>query len=121
MFVALDKLELWDDEEEELGELEVDHVTLVEEEMDFHQLEINSRVLVQTREGPERGTIIFCDLLPGNESLGYYVGVDMVRLEILVPYWGLTEWDLYNMLLSVVEWQTGNVNTVSGDYLLLCC
>lgn len=112
MFVALDKLELWDDEEEELGELEVDHVTLVEEEMDFHQLEINSRVLVQTREGPERGTIIFCDLLPGNESLGYYVGVDMVRLEILVPYWGLTEWDLYNMLLSVVEWQTGNVNTV---------
>lgn len=112
MFVALDKLELWDDEEEELGELEVDHVTLVEEEMDFHQLEINSRVLVQTREGPERGTIIFCDLLPGNESLGYYVGVDMVRLEILVPYWGLTEWDLYNLLLSAVEWQTGNVNTV---------
>uniref|UniRef100_A0A4W5N3L1 Ubiquitin carboxyl-terminal hydrolase CYLD n=1 Tax=Hucho hucho TaxID=62062 RepID=A0A4W5N3L1_9TELE len=77
VFVALDKLELWDDEEEELGELEVDHVTLVEEEMDFHPLEINSRVLVQTREGPERGTIIFCDLLPGNESLGYYVGVDM--------------------------------------------
>lgn len=112
MFVALDKLELWDDEEEELGELEVDHVILVEEELDFHPLEINSRVLVQTREGPERGTIIFCDLLPGNESLGYYVGVDMVRLEILVPYWGLTEWDLYNMLLSVVEWQTGNVNTV---------
>uniref|UniRef100_A0AAZ3QJ95 Ubiquitin carboxyl-terminal hydrolase CYLD n=1 Tax=Oncorhynchus tshawytscha TaxID=74940 RepID=A0AAZ3QJ95_ONCTS len=77
VFVALDKLELWDDEEEELGELEVDHVILVEEEMDFHPLEINSRVLVQTREGPERGTIIFCDLLPGNESLGYYVGVDM--------------------------------------------
>uniref|UniRef100_A0A673XMZ7 Ubiquitin carboxyl-terminal hydrolase CYLD n=1 Tax=Salmo trutta TaxID=8032 RepID=A0A673XMZ7_SALTR len=77
VFVALDKLELWDDEEEELGELEVDHVILVEEELDFHPLEINSRVLVQTREGPERGTIIFCDLLPGNESLGYYVGVDM--------------------------------------------
>ncbi|XP_064868112.1 ubiquitin carboxyl-terminal hydrolase CYLD-like isoform X2 [Oncorhynchus nerka] len=77
VFVALDKLELWDDEEEELGELEVDHVILVEEEMVFHPLEINSRVLVQTREGPERGTIIFCDLLPGNESLGYYVGVDM--------------------------------------------
>lgn len=112
MFVALDKLELWDDEEEELGELEVDHVILVEEELDFHPLEINSRVLVQTREGPERGTIIFCDLLPGNESLGYYVGVDMVRLETLVPYWGLTEWDLYNLLLSAVEWQTGNVNTV---------
>ncbi|XP_071750854.1 ubiquitin carboxyl-terminal hydrolase CYLD isoform X3 [Centroberyx gerrardi] len=77
VFVALDKLELWEDEEEELGELEVDHVTLVEEEQDFPPLEINSRVLVQTREGPERGTIIFCDLLPGNESLGYYVGVDM--------------------------------------------
>ncbi|XP_067104929.1 ubiquitin carboxyl-terminal hydrolase CYLD isoform X2 [Osmerus mordax] len=75
VFVALDKLELWEDEEE--GELEVDHVTLVEEEQDFPPLEINSRVLVQTREGPERGTIIFCDLLPGNESLGYYVGVDM--------------------------------------------
>ncbi|XP_029937096.1 ubiquitin carboxyl-terminal hydrolase CYLD isoform X4 [Myripristis murdjan] len=77
VFVALDKLELWEDEEEELGELEVDNVTLVEEEQDFPPLEINSRVLVQTREGPERGTIIFCDLLPGNESLGYYVGVDM--------------------------------------------
>ncbi|XP_029000249.1 ubiquitin carboxyl-terminal hydrolase CYLD isoform X17 [Betta splendens] len=78
VFVALDKLELWeDDDDEPLGELEVDHVNLVEEEQDFPPLEINSRVLVQTREGPERGTIIFCDLLPGNESLGYYVGVDM--------------------------------------------
>uniref|UniRef100_A0A8B9HJ93 Ubiquitin carboxyl-terminal hydrolase CYLD n=1 Tax=Astyanax mexicanus TaxID=7994 RepID=A0A8B9HJ93_ASTMX len=63
VFVALDKLELWEDEE-----LEVDH---------FPPLEVNSRVLVQTREGPERGTVIFCDLLPGNETLGYYVGVDM--------------------------------------------
>ncbi|XP_022052263.1 ubiquitin carboxyl-terminal hydrolase CYLD isoform X3 [Acanthochromis polyacanthus] len=78
VFVALDKLELWeDDDDEALGELEVDHVSLVEEDQDFPPLEINSRVLVQTREGPERGTIIFCDLLPGNESLGYYVGVDM--------------------------------------------
>ncbi|KAI1904275.1 hypothetical protein AGOR_G00004000 [Albula goreensis] len=75
VFVALDKLELWEDEEEDLGELEVDHVTLVGPE--FSQIEINSRVLVQTREGPERGTIIFYGLLPGNESLGYYVGVDM--------------------------------------------
>lgn len=82
VFVALDKLELWEDEDEELGELEVDHqvVALVDEEQDVPPLEINSRVLVQTRDGPERGTIIFCDLLPGNESLGYYVGVDMVRL-----------------------------------------
>uniref|UniRef100_A0A3P8XPH4 Ubiquitin carboxyl-terminal hydrolase CYLD n=1 Tax=Esox lucius TaxID=8010 RepID=A0A3P8XPH4_ESOLU len=77
VFVALDKLELWDDDEEDLEQLEVDHVTLEEDVGDFPQLELNSRVLVQTREGPERGTIIFCDLLPGNESLGYYVGVDM--------------------------------------------
>ncbi|XP_051569761.1 ubiquitin carboxyl-terminal hydrolase CYLD-like isoform X2 [Myxocyprinus asiaticus] len=76
VFVALDKLELWEDEE-----LEVDRVTLVdndpEVEGDVPPLEISSRVLVQTRDGPERGTVIFCDLLPGNESLGYYVGVDM--------------------------------------------
>ncbi|XP_068174503.1 ubiquitin carboxyl-terminal hydrolase CYLD isoform X2 [Antennarius striatus] len=78
VFVALDKLELWeDDDEEALGELEVDHVNLLDEDQDFPPLEINSRVLVQTRDGPERGTIIFCDLLPSNESLGYYVGVDM--------------------------------------------
>ncbi|KAM7423733.1 hypothetical protein PAMA_000210 [Pampus argenteus] len=78
VFVALDKLELWeDDDDDDMGELEVDHVNLVEDDQDFPQLEINSRVLVQTREGPERGTIIFCDLLPGNESLGYYMGVDM--------------------------------------------
>ncbi|XP_061525022.1 ubiquitin carboxyl-terminal hydrolase CYLD isoform X2 [Phycodurus eques] len=78
VFVALDKLELWDDDDDdEMGELEVDHVTLVEHDQDYPPLEINSRVLVQTREGPERGTIIFCDLLPGSESQGYYVGVDM--------------------------------------------
>ncbi|XP_042563973.1 ubiquitin carboxyl-terminal hydrolase CYLD isoform X2 [Clupea harengus] len=77
VFVAVDKLELWEDEDDELGELEVDSVTLVDSEHDFPPLEINSRVVVQTREGPERGTIIFYDLLPGNESLGYYVGVDM--------------------------------------------
>lgn len=85
VFVALDKLELWeDDDDEALGELEVDHVSLVEEDQDFRPLEINSRVLVQTRDGPERGTIIFCDLLPGNESLGYYVGVDMVSKAVSV-------------------------------------
>ncbi|XP_063044821.1 ubiquitin carboxyl-terminal hydrolase CYLD isoform X2 [Engraulis encrasicolus] len=78
VFVAVDKLELWEDEEDELGELEVEAVTLVDgSDHDFPPLEINSRVVVQTREGPERGTIIFYDLLPGNESLGYYVGVDM--------------------------------------------
>ncbi|XP_076855903.1 ubiquitin carboxyl-terminal hydrolase CYLD isoform X2 [Brachyhypopomus gauderio] len=76
VFVALDKLELWEDEE-----LEPAHVPIVDVEGDvegdFPPLEINSRVLVQTREGPERGTVIFCDMLPGNETLGYYVGVDM--------------------------------------------
>uniref|UniRef100_A0A671LRM9 Ubiquitin carboxyl-terminal hydrolase CYLD n=1 Tax=Sinocyclocheilus anshuiensis TaxID=1608454 RepID=A0A671LRM9_9TELE len=76
VFVALDKLELWEDDE-----LEVDRVTLEDNDPEVESegppLEINSRVLVQTREGPERGTVIFCDLLPGNESLGYYVGVDM--------------------------------------------
>ncbi|XP_026149369.1 ubiquitin carboxyl-terminal hydrolase CYLD isoform X3 [Mastacembelus armatus] len=79
VFVALDKLELWedDDDDETLRELEVDHINPVEEDQDFPPLEISSRVLVQTIEGPERGTVIFCDLLPGNESLGYYVGVDM--------------------------------------------
>lgn len=79
MFVAVDKLELWEDDDDDLGELEVESVTLLDSEHDFPPLEINSRVVVQTREGPERGTIIFYDLLPGNESLGYYVGVDMVR------------------------------------------
>ncbi|KAI5626179.1 ubiquitin carboxyl-terminal hydrolase CYLD isoform X1, partial [Silurus asotus] len=76
VFVALDKLELWEDEE-----LEVDHLSLVDNEPDvegdFPPLDLNSRVLVQIHEGPERGTVIFCDLLPGNETLGYYVGVDM--------------------------------------------
>ncbi|XP_016420999.1 ubiquitin carboxyl-terminal hydrolase CYLD-like [Sinocyclocheilus rhinocerous] len=73
VFVALDKLELWEDE--------VERVTLQDNDPEVEgegpPLEINSRVLVQTRDGPERGTVIFCDLLPGNESLGYYVGVDM--------------------------------------------
>lgn len=80
VFVALDKLELWEEDEDDLVDLDVDHLSLVDDDQDYPPLpplEINSRVLVQTRGGPERGTIIFCDLLPGNESLGYYVGVDM--------------------------------------------
>lgn len=93
VFVALDKLELWEDDDDEvLGELEVDHLSLVEEDQDFRPLEINSRVLVQTREGPERGTVIFCDLLPGNESLGYYVGVDMVRKTLFFCACALILW-----------------------------
>ncbi|XP_064169444.1 ubiquitin carboxyl-terminal hydrolase CYLD isoform X2 [Anguilla rostrata] len=76
VFVALDKLELWEDEEEEdLGELVADHLALADPE--FLPIEINSRVVVKTPEGLEHGTVIFCDLLPGNESLGCYVGVDM--------------------------------------------
>uniref|UniRef100_A0A3B3VYU2 Ubiquitin carboxyl-terminal hydrolase CYLD n=1 Tax=Poecilia latipinna TaxID=48699 RepID=A0A3B3VYU2_9TELE len=75
VFVALDKLELWEDEDDEgLGPLEENQVRL-EDDQDYAPLEINSRVVL--REEPERGTVIFCDLLPGNESLGYYVGVDM--------------------------------------------
>uniref|UniRef100_M4APE0 Ubiquitin carboxyl-terminal hydrolase CYLD n=1 Tax=Xiphophorus maculatus TaxID=8083 RepID=M4APE0_XIPMA len=78
VFVALDKLELWeDDDDEDLVPLEENQVRL-EDDQDYAPLEINSRVVL--REEPERGTVIFCDLLPGNESLGYYVGVDMVRL-----------------------------------------
>ncbi|XP_066569543.1 ubiquitin carboxyl-terminal hydrolase CYLD isoform X2 [Amia ocellicauda] len=78
VFVALDKLELWEDEEEQDVDLESDHVGLVDpRDADFPPLELNSRVLVQLRDGTEHGTVIFCDLLPGNESLGYYVGVDM--------------------------------------------
>ncbi|XP_059387981.1 ubiquitin carboxyl-terminal hydrolase CYLD-like isoform X1 [Carassius carassius] len=73
VFVALDKLELWEDEVERV--MLEDNDTEVEGE--GAPLEINSRVLVQTRDGPERGTVIYCELLPGNESLGYYVGVDM--------------------------------------------
>ncbi|XP_043998800.1 ubiquitin carboxyl-terminal hydrolase CYLD isoform X2 [Gambusia affinis] len=75
VFVALDKLELWEDDDDEgLGPLEENQVRL-EDDQDYAPLEINSRVVL--REEPERGTVIFCDLLPGNESLGYYVGVDM--------------------------------------------
>ncbi|XP_036010228.1 ubiquitin carboxyl-terminal hydrolase CYLD isoform X7 [Mus musculus] len=40
-------------------------------------LEINSRVSLKVGESTESGTVIFCDVLPGKESLGYFVGVDM--------------------------------------------
>ncbi|XP_042549358.1 ubiquitin carboxyl-terminal hydrolase CYLD isoform X5 [Dipodomys spectabilis] len=40
-------------------------------------LEINSRVSLKVGETIESGTVIFCDVLPGKESLGYFVGVDM--------------------------------------------
>ncbi|CAO2610468.1 Ubiquitin carboxyl-terminal hydrolase CYLD [Lemmus lemmus] len=40
-------------------------------------VEINSRVSVKVGESTESGTVIFCDVLPGVENLGYFVGVDM--------------------------------------------
>ncbi|XP_033898717.3 ubiquitin carboxyl-terminal hydrolase CYLD-like isoform X2 [Acipenser ruthenus] len=84
VFVALDKLELWEEEEEEENEededLETDHSALVDpQDSDWRAvpLQINSRVIVKHGEEAEHGTVIFCDFLPGNEALGFYVGVDM--------------------------------------------
>ncbi|XP_041077888.1 ubiquitin carboxyl-terminal hydrolase CYLD-like isoform X1 [Polyodon spathula] len=90
VFVALDKLELWKEEEEEEEEenneedededLETDHSAQADpRDSDWRAvpLEINSRVIVKHGEEAEHGTVIFCDLLPGNEALGFYVGVDM--------------------------------------------
>ncbi|MGH0135106.1 UNVERIFIED_CONTAM: hypothetical protein FKN15_056623 [Acipenser sinensis] len=82
VFVALDKLELWEEEEneEEDEDLETDHSALVDpQDSDWRAvpLQINSRVIVKHGEEAEHGTVIFCDFLPGNEALGFYVGVDM--------------------------------------------
>ncbi|XP_065589314.1 ubiquitin carboxyl-terminal hydrolase CYLD isoform X3 [Cyrtonyx montezumae] len=46
-------------------------------QVELPPLEINSRVSLKIGESIEYGTVIFCDVLPGNESLGYVVGVDM--------------------------------------------
>ncbi|XP_072488292.1 ubiquitin carboxyl-terminal hydrolase CYLD isoform X5 [Notamacropus eugenii] len=46
-------------------------------QVELPPLEINSRVSLKVGEGIESGTVIFCDVLPGKESLGYFVGVDM--------------------------------------------
>ncbi|XP_041530613.1 ubiquitin carboxyl-terminal hydrolase CYLD-like isoform X4 [Microtus oregoni] len=40
-------------------------------------LEKNSRVSLKVGESVESGKVIFCDVLPEIESLGYFVGVDM--------------------------------------------
>uniref|UniRef100_A0A8C3THG2 Ubiquitin carboxyl-terminal hydrolase CYLD n=1 Tax=Chelydra serpentina TaxID=8475 RepID=A0A8C3THG2_CHESE len=75
VFVALDKLELVEDDD---NELESDYAAPVETmQVELPPLEINSRVSLKIGEGIEYGTVIFCDVLPGNESLGYVVGVDM--------------------------------------------
>lgn len=77
MFVALDKLELVEDGD---NELENDYAAPVDSmQVELPPLELNSRVSVKIGKNIEYGTVIFCDVLPGNESLGYVVGVDMVR------------------------------------------
>ncbi|KAJ7311848.1 hypothetical protein JRQ81_006161 [Phrynocephalus forsythii] len=75
VFVALDKLELMEDDD---NELENDYAAPVDSmQVDLPPLELNSRVSVKIGKNIEYGTVIFCDVLPGNESLGYVVGVDM--------------------------------------------
>ncbi|XP_072488290.1 ubiquitin carboxyl-terminal hydrolase CYLD isoform X3 [Notamacropus eugenii] len=75
VFVALDKLELIEDDD---NALESDYAGPVDiMQVELPPLEINSRVSLKVGEGIESGTVIFCDVLPGKESLGYFVGVDM--------------------------------------------
>lgn len=77
VFVALDKLELLEDDD---TTLESDYAGPVDTmQVELPPLEINSRVSLKLGETVESGTVIFCDVLPGKESLGYFVGVDMVR------------------------------------------
>ncbi|XP_027725219.1 ubiquitin carboxyl-terminal hydrolase CYLD isoform X2 [Vombatus ursinus] len=75
VFVALDKLELIEDDD---NALESDYAGPVDMmQVELPPLEINSRVSLKVGEGIESGTVIFCDVLPGKENLGYFVGVDM--------------------------------------------
>ncbi|XP_036201221.1 ubiquitin carboxyl-terminal hydrolase CYLD isoform X4 [Myotis myotis] len=75
VFVALDKLEIVDEDD---NGLESDYAGPGDAApMDFPPLEINSRVSLKIGEGLESGTVIFCGTLPGKETLGYFVGVDM--------------------------------------------
>nr|XP_020840826.1 ubiquitin carboxyl-terminal hydrolase CYLD isoform X3 [Phascolarctos cinereus] len=75
VFVALDKLELIEDDD---NALESDYAGPVDVmQVELPPLEINSRVSLKVGEGIESGTVIFCDVLPGKENLGYFVGVDM--------------------------------------------
>ena len=78
MFVASDKLEpIKDDDNELKSDFAASGDTIQAEPP---PLEINSRVSLEVGESVESGTVIFCDVLPGIESLGYFVGVDMVRI-----------------------------------------
>ncbi|XP_073912109.1 ubiquitin carboxyl-terminal hydrolase CYLD isoform X2 [Castor canadensis] len=75
VFVALDKLEIIEDDD---NGLESDYAGPVDTmQVELPPLEINSRVSLKVGETIESGTVIFCDVLPGKESLGYFVGVDM--------------------------------------------
>uniref|UniRef100_A0A8D2HRS6 Ubiquitin carboxyl-terminal hydrolase CYLD n=1 Tax=Urocitellus parryii TaxID=9999 RepID=A0A8D2HRS6_UROPR len=75
VFVALDKLEIIEDDD---NGLESDYAGSVDTmQVELPPLEINSRVSLKVGETIESGTVIFCDVLPGKESLGYFVGVDM--------------------------------------------
>lgn len=75
VFVALDKLEPIDDDD---NGLESDFAAPGDTmQAELPPLEINSRVSLKVGESVESGTVIFCDVLPGKESLGYFVGVDM--------------------------------------------
>ncbi|KAI2578467.1 CYLD isoform 5 [Pan troglodytes] len=75
VFVALDKLELIEDDD---TALESDYAGPGDTmQVELPPLEINSRVSLKVGETIESGTVIFCDVLPGKESLGYFVGVDM--------------------------------------------
>uniref|UniRef100_A0A8C9A3Y1 Ubiquitin carboxyl-terminal hydrolase CYLD n=1 Tax=Prolemur simus TaxID=1328070 RepID=A0A8C9A3Y1_PROSS len=75
VFVALDKLEIIEDDD---PGLESDYAGPVDTmQVELPPLEINSRVSLKVGETIESGTVIFCDVLPGKESLGYFVGVDM--------------------------------------------
>ena len=78
MFVASDKLEPIKDDDNELENDSAAPGDTVQPEPP--PLEINSRVSMEVGGSVESGTIIFCDVLPGIESLGYFVGVDMVRI-----------------------------------------
>nr|KAF6406545.1 CYLD lysine 63 deubiquitinase [Molossus molossus] len=75
VFVALDKLEIIEDDD---NGLESDYAGPGDTaQVELPPLEINSRVSLKLGETIESGTVIFCDVLPGKESLGYFVGVDM--------------------------------------------
>ncbi|XP_041489662.1 LOW QUALITY PROTEIN: ubiquitin carboxyl-terminal hydrolase CYLD-like [Microtus oregoni] len=75
VFVALDKLEPIDDDD---NGLESDFAALGDTtQAEPPPLEKNSKVTLKVGESVESGKVIFCDVLPGIESLGYFVGVDM--------------------------------------------